>query len=159
MSFTTNDGGRVRSLLPRLLLIACTVVLSACVGIGGLLDDEAAVDPTEPTATTTAPASATTEAPPDTTPEDDDGATAGDQQDTDDTDAPGVALGGYDREATIDDLIAQAGVTQPVAECIVDGMEEEIGPQRLGEVGDPTADEEQVIIEITTECLLGDIDG
>ncbi|MEM9132885.1 MAG: hypothetical protein AAF962_05995 [Actinomycetota bacterium] len=67
--------------------------------------------------------------------------------------------GGYDRQETIDDLVTDAGVDEATATCIVDGMEAQIGEDRLGERGDPTAEEEEIIVDITTECILGGLDG
>ncbi len=62
--------------------------------------------------------------------------------------------GGYDRQEFIDDL-QDEGIDEATATCIADGAEARIGEERLGERDDPTAEEEQVLIEITTECILG----
>lgn len=67
--------------------------------------------------------------------------------------------GGYDRQETIDELITEAGVDEATATCIVDGMEAEIGEDRLGERGDPTDEETAIITEITTDCILAGLDG
>ena len=61
----------------------------------------------------------------------------------------------YDREELIDELVTEQGIDATTATCIVDGMEDQIGVDRLNDRGDPTAEEEQLIIDITTECVLG----
>ncbi len=61
----------------------------------------------------------------------------------------------YDRDEVIDDFVTEQGIDRAVAICIVDGMEERLGVDRLDDRGDPTPEEEQIIFEITTDCLLG----
>ena len=61
----------------------------------------------------------------------------------------------YDREEAIADIEAETGVDRTTAECIVDGFEEEFGIERLESRGDLTPEEEEAIIEITTDCVLG----
>ncbi len=60
----------------------------------------------------------------------------------------------YSREDTIQDLVDE-GLDEATATCVVDGMEEQIGEDRLSDRGDPTEEELAVITGITTECLLG----
>jgi hypothetical protein len=61
----------------------------------------------------------------------------------------------YDRQEALDELVNVQGLDDATASCIVDGMEDKIGVDRLGDRGNPTAEEEQIIIDITTDCLLG----
>lgn len=60
----------------------------------------------------------------------------------------------YSREDTIQDLVDE-GLDETTATCVVDGMEEQIGEDRLDDRGDPTEEEIAVITDITTDCLLG----
>ncbi|MGI9616275.1 MAG: hypothetical protein ACR2QO_25395 [Acidimicrobiales bacterium] len=60
----------------------------------------------------------------------------------------------YDRAEVIDELVTEQGVDRALATCVVDGMEERIGVDRLDDRGNPTPEEEEIIIEITTDCLL-----
>lgn len=61
---------------------------------------------------------------------------------------------GYDRADTINDLVTE-GIDEPTATCIVDGMEDKIGVDRLGERGDPTPEETELIEQVTIDCVLG----
>ena len=60
----------------------------------------------------------------------------------------------YDRDKAITDLEEQ-GIERVMAECIVDGVEENFGIDRLESTDDLNADDEAVLVEITTECILG----
>ncbi len=66
--------------------------------------------------------------------------------------------GGYDRADTIDELVDEGGgaIDRDQATCIVDKLEADIGEDRLGSNDDPTAEEEQIIIDATFECVLGE---
>lgn len=61
----------------------------------------------------------------------------------------------YDRDEVIDELVTEQGIERSVATCVVDGMEDRIGVDRLDDRGDPTPEEEAIIIEITSTCLFG----
>ena len=63
--------------------------------------------------------------------------------------------GSYDRDEVIDELVNDEGLDRELATCVVDGMEDEFGVDRLDDRGNLTAEEEQMIIDITTSCLLG----
>jgi hypothetical protein len=63
--------------------------------------------------------------------------------------------GSYDREETITDLMEESGIDRETSTCIVDGMEEKIGVDRLDDRGNPTEEEEQIMLEIATDCLTG----
>ncbi|MEL7158281.1 MAG: hypothetical protein AAFN30_17015 [Actinomycetota bacterium] len=67
--------------------------------------------------------------------------------------------GGYDRQETIDELVTESGVEESVAICIVDELEAQIGEERLGSRDDPTPEEEALIVDVSTECLLASLDG
>ncbi|MCP3989813.1 MAG: hypothetical protein GY724_12110 [Actinomycetia bacterium] len=67
----------------------------------------------------------------------------------------GACSSSYDREQAIEDIQETAGVDRAMAECIVDGVEENFSIDRLESSGDLTEEEEAVLVEITTECLLG----
>lgn len=61
---------------------------------------------------------------------------------------------GYDRAESIDEFV-EAGLTTEQATCVVDGLERDIGEDRLGERGDLTEEEEVIVTDITFECVLG----
>lgn len=61
----------------------------------------------------------------------------------------------YDRQELIDELVTDTGITEEQATCMADGMEEQIGVDRLNDRGNPTAEEEQVMADIAIDCLLG----
>lgn len=67
--------------------------------------------------------------------------------------------GGYDRQETIDELVNESGVEESVAICIVDELEAQIGEDRLGSRGDPTEEEQALIVDVSTDCLLASLDG
>lgn len=69
--------------------------------------------------------------------------------------AASACSAGYDRAELIDELVAEQGVTTDVATCIADGVEQEIGLDRLDDRGNPTPEEEQAVIDITVDCVLG----
>ncbi len=64
---------------------------------------------------------------------------------------------GYDRAETIDDLVEEGGgaISEDQAVCIVDRLEAEIGEDRLGSRGNPTPEEEEIIVDATFDCVLG----
>jgi hypothetical protein len=64
------------------------------------------------------------------------------------------ATGPFDRELSIEQLIAEAGVERPVAECIVDGAIEQLGEEVLAPGVVATANEETVLATLTFTCIL-----
>lgn len=64
-----------------------------------------------------------------------------------------------DREGTIDDIVegSEGQINRAQAECMVEGWIDELGEERALELNDedPTDEENAVIGEITTNCLLG----
>ena len=67
--------------------------------------------------------------------------------------------GSYDREAAIDDFVAEAGISRAQAECIVDGAEAAFGIERLESRGDLTAEEEDIVVGLTIDCVFSDGSG
>jgi hypothetical protein len=63
--------------------------------------------------------------------------------------------GSYDREAFIDEL-EEGGVDRELATCIADGAEARLGTDRLDDRGELTAEEQAILAEITSECVLGE---
>ncbi len=63
--------------------------------------------------------------------------------------------GGYDRADAIDEFV-EGGLTTEQATCVVDGLEDQIGEDRLGDRGDLTAEEETIVTELAFSCVLGD---
>jgi len=61
----------------------------------------------------------------------------------------------YDREEFISELVTESGVTEAQATCMADGMEDQIGVDRLNDRGNPTAEEESLMGDIALECVLG----
>ena len=61
----------------------------------------------------------------------------------------------YDRAELVDELMADTGITEEQANCIADGMESEIGEDRLNDRGNPTAEEEAIMTDIAIDCMLG----
>lgn len=68
--------------------------------------------------------------------------------------AASACSSGYDRAEFIDELVAEQGLTSATATCVADGIEREIGLDRLNDRGDPTSEEEQAIIDISIDCAL-----
>lgn len=66
-----------------------------------------------------------------------------------------TACSSYDREEFISDLQTEQGLDEPMATCIADGAEEGIGVERLGSRGSMTTEEEEILVEVMTDCLLG----
>ncbi|MDA3039056.1 MAG: hypothetical protein O3C27_05910 [Actinomycetota bacterium] len=60
----------------------------------------------------------------------------------------------YSREDTIQEFVDE-GLDEATATCIVDGMYEQIGEDRLDDRGDPTEEELAIITSISMECLFG----
>ncbi len=58
----------------------------------------------------------------------------------------------YDRDEAVDDLVNDAGLERPVAECVVDKMEDEFGTDKLGSNDEPTDEEVAFIFEAMTDC-------
>ena len=62
----------------------------------------------------------------------------------------------YDRADLIEELTTGDNpVSQEVANCVADGMEEQIGVDRLGDRGDPTEEEQAIITDVAITCVLG----
>lgn len=68
-----------------------------------------------------------------------------------------VACGGYDRAEFVDELVTEGGgvISEEQANCIADGLEAQIGEDRLGDRGSLTAEEEGIVTQVTTDCILG----
>ncbi|MCP3911379.1 MAG: hypothetical protein GY713_10530 [Actinomycetia bacterium] len=68
-----------------------------------------------------------------------------------------AACGGssYSREDAIADLVAD-DIDQEMAECIVDEVEDEFGIEKLESSDDVTEEDEAKLLEIFTECFLGE---
>lgn len=62
----------------------------------------------------------------------------------------------YDREQAIDDLVSE-GIEEPVATCIIDGVEDNFSVEKLESTDDLTEEDEAILLEITTDCLLADL--
>jgi len=60
----------------------------------------------------------------------------------------------FSREDAIADLI-EGGLEQSVAECVVDGIEDEFSIEKLESTGDLSTEDEAILIEISTACILG----
>lgn len=65
-----------------------------------------------------------------------------------------TACGSYDRAEFIVELQETDGVDEAIATCIADGLEVEIGEDRLNARGNPTEEEEAVMIDVMTDCFL-----
>lgn len=61
----------------------------------------------------------------------------------------------YDRDEFIAELEADAGLDTEQATCVVDGLEEKLGEDRLDDRGDLTAEEEVILTDLAIACLLG----
>lgn len=71
--------------------------------------------------------------------------------------AGAVALTGcssYDRAEFIDEMQTDIGISEQVATCIADGMEAEIGVDRMGARGNPTAEEEEIATQVAIDCVM-----
>ena len=60
----------------------------------------------------------------------------------------------YDREAAIEEIVAD-GFDRALAVCIVDGMEQEFGIDKLESNDDLTEEDEAIMFELTADCVLG----
>lgn len=60
----------------------------------------------------------------------------------------------YDREDFVSELM-ESDIDRPTAECVADGVEAQIGEDRLNDRGDLTAEENEILVDITFECVLG----
>ncbi len=67
-----------------------------------------------------------------------------------------TACGGYDRASFVEDLIEEGGgvIDETQANCIADGLEAQIGEDRLGDRGSLTAEENEIVTQVTTDCVL-----
>lgn len=63
-----------------------------------------------------------------------------------------ASCGGFDRGGAIDDLV-EAGFPEAQAACVVDGIVDELGEDRVTNDDDPTPEETEIIEEITLGCL------
>lgn len=62
---------------------------------------------------------------------------------------------GYDRDEFIAELETEAGLDNAQATCVVDGLEEQLGEDRLDDRGDLTEEEEGILTDLAVACLLG----
>ncbi|MEO1062515.1 MAG: hypothetical protein AAFZ07_13945 [Actinomycetota bacterium] len=68
-----------------------------------------------------------------------------------------AACGGgssFDRDEAIDDMVA-TGLDRPDAECVVDAMVEEFGEDTLGSDDEPSPEQVERMVDLTTDCVLG----
>ncbi len=63
--------------------------------------------------------------------------------------------GGYDRAGAIDDFV-EGGLTTEQATCVVDGLEDQIGEDRLDDRGSLTPEEETIVTDLAFACVLGE---
>lgn len=64
----------------------------------------------------------------------------------------------YDREDFVKEM-QEAGISAEQANCIADAIESQIDLEKAAkEQSDLTPEQEQIITEATTKCLLGDIE-
>ena len=67
------------------------------------------------------------------------------------------ACGGdsFDRDELIQELVDESGgiVDETQASCIVDGMIEEFGEDKLNSNDDPTDEEQAKVLDLTLECV------
>lgn len=61
----------------------------------------------------------------------------------------------YDRAEFIDELVTDSGLEESVATCVADGVESQIGEDRLNDRGDLTPEETQILTSIVFDCALG----
>jgi len=63
------------------------------------------------------------------------------------------ACGGesYNRDEAIDDLV-ETGLSEEAATCIVDGVEDEFGIDKLNSTDDLSNEDEEALMTITTDC-------
>lgn len=61
----------------------------------------------------------------------------------------------YDRAEFIDEMMVENGLDEAVATCVADGVESQIGEDRLNSRGDLTAEETEILTSIVFECALG----
>lgn len=59
----------------------------------------------------------------------------------------------FDRDAEIDNMVEETGVDEATATCIVDGIVDEFGEDRVTSDDEPNAEEQAKIAEIMTGCL------
>lgn len=60
----------------------------------------------------------------------------------------------YDRDEFIAELETEAGLTTEQATCVVDGLEDQLGEDRLDDRGDLTEEEEAILTDLAVGCLL-----
>jgi hypothetical protein len=51
--------------------------------------------------------------------------------------------------------LEQSGITGPLADCVTDKMIDQFGPDRLGQRGDLTDEEQQALVKIGEDCMGG----
>ncbi len=61
----------------------------------------------------------------------------------------------YDRAEFIDEMVTESGLDEAVATCVADGVESQIGEDRLNDRGDLTAEEQEILTSIVFDCALG----
>lgn len=61
----------------------------------------------------------------------------------------------YDRGEFIAELETEAGLNTEQATCVVDGLEDQLGEDRLDDRGDLTSEEETILTDLAVACLLG----
>ncbi|MEM9033378.1 MAG: hypothetical protein AAGD18_02200 [Actinomycetota bacterium] len=68
-----------------------------------------------------------------------------------------AACGGgssFDRDDAVSDFV-DSGLTQDQAECVVDAMVDEFGEELLASDAEPTEAQQDAMIDLTTDCVLG----
>ncbi len=69
----------------------------------------------------------------------------------------GLAAGcsaSYDRAEFIDEMVTESGLSEAVATCVADGVEAELGLDRLDDRGDLTAEEQEIVTTVAFDCAL-----
>ncbi len=67
----------------------------------------------------------------------------------------GACGGEYNRDDFVSDLTESGDITEAQANCVADGVEENFSIDRLEGNGDLTDEERSLVIDITTDCILG----
>lgn len=60
----------------------------------------------------------------------------------------------FDREGAVEELM-DGGLSEEQANCAVDAMIEEFGEDKLASDDDPTDEEQAIVIDIVSDCVLG----
>ncbi len=66
----------------------------------------------------------------------------------------GACGASFDRDEAIADL-EEGGLDRATAECVVDGVEDSFGIDRLESTDDLTSEDEAILFEIMTNCITG----